>query len=65
MTEKKKWDIKRTLKQQRIKSVHSITEGKVIPTENIVEVMEKLSNPVIELSSKAIIKNRLTSWRAV
>ncbi|AXT70472.1 malonate decarboxylase subunit alpha [Vibrio sp. dhg] len=42
MTEKKKWDIKRTLKQQRIKSVHSITEGKVIPTENIVEVMEKI-----------------------
>lgn len=42
MTEKKKWDIKRTLKQQRIKSVDSITEGKVIPTENIVEVMEKI-----------------------
>lgn len=42
MTEKKEWDIKRTLKQQRIKSVHSITEGKVIPTENIVEVMEKI-----------------------
>jgi malonate decarboxylase alpha subunit len=42
MTEKKKWDIKRTLKQQRIKSVHSITEGKVIPTENIVEVIEKI-----------------------
>lgn len=65
MTEKKKWDIKRTLKQQRIKSVHSITEGKVIPTENIVEVMEK----IIQSGDRVILEgnnqNRLTSWRAV
>ena len=41
MTAKKKWDIKRTLKKERINSVNSITEGKVIPTSNMVEVMEK------------------------
>ncbi|WP_243976595.1 malonate decarboxylase subunit alpha [Vibrio natriegens] len=52
MTEKKKWDIKRTLKQQRIKSVDSITEGKVIPTENIVEVMEK----IIQFGDRVILE---------
>ena len=45
MSAEKRWDTKRALKRERLQQIAHITQGKVIPTSQIVTVLEKLVKP--------------------
>lgn len=57
------WASKREKKAQTMKKIEHLLDGKYVPTEAIIEVLEQLIRPETKWSLKATIKNKQASYQ--